>query len=64
MCYTLTVEYVARIPKLSTAYRDDVDQFANAHDLKELQSAAVETKALAAEIDVLIKEMLGRIKSK
>jgi hypothetical protein len=64
MRYKLTSEYVAQLWKLSNAYQKAVARFTETNDLKEMQSAAIEMKAIAAESNALTKELLSLKKPK
>jgi hypothetical protein len=55
---------VAQLWKLSEAYQKAVARFTDTSNLKEMQSAAIEMKAIATEANSLTKELLILSKSK
>lgn len=57
------VERLARLKKLNKAYRQAADRFTQTTDSREMQSVAVEMKALSEETAALIQELVKRAES-
>jgi hypothetical protein len=61
---TLPAEYGRRLRKLRMAYREAVDRFTTTRDIREMQSAATEMKALSSDVDALLREFKNALKPK